>query len=77
MKNHDASISAMIDPEDEAAIGMLGRDPELQFVRLAAAFNDQKRRLAGIRERCNQFGGLPPLATRWEAIKKLSGMEAG
>jgi len=45
MNNHDVSISEMIDPEDEAEIGLLGRDPNLQFVRLASAYNALKAEL--------------------------------
>ena len=39
----------MLDDEDEAAIGLLGREPELQFVRLAAAYNEQKIEIARLR----------------------------
>lgn len=42
MNNHDVSIGEMLDADDEEAIGLFGREPELQFVRLAAAFNDKK-----------------------------------
>ena len=45
MKNHDITIGEMIDAEDEARIGLLGRDPELQFVRLAADYADLKMKL--------------------------------
>ena len=41
--NHDISIGEMIDAKDEARIGLLGRDPEIQFVRMASAFNRQKK----------------------------------
>ena len=41
-QNHDISVGEMLDAEDEEAIGLLGRDAELQFVRLASAFNDKK-----------------------------------
>lgn len=41
--NHDVSVQEMIDAEDEAAIGLLGRPSELQFVRLASAYNDKKQ----------------------------------
>lgn len=47
--NHDVSIGEMIDPEDEARIGLLGRDPEIQFVRLAADHRKQKDELARLR----------------------------
>ena len=40
--NHDISIGEMIDADDEARIVLLGRDPEIQFIRLAAEFNRQK-----------------------------------
>lgn len=42
-RSHDISIGEMLDEEDERAIGLLGRDFNLQFVRLAAAFNDMKK----------------------------------
>ena len=45
MKNHDISIGEMIDAADEARIGLLGRDPEIQFVRLASEFNQLRRDL--------------------------------
>lgn len=45
MKNHDIAIGEMIDAEDEARIGLLGRDPEIQFVRLAAEYADLKLKL--------------------------------
>lgn len=45
MKNHDIAIGEMIDAEDEARIGLLGRDPEIQFVRLAAEYNDVRMKL--------------------------------
>lgn len=48
--NHDISVGEMIDASDEAEIGLLGRDAELQFVRLAAAYNDQKAKIAMLRE---------------------------
>ena len=45
MKNHDIAIGEMIDADDEARIGLLGRDPELQFVRLAADYAELKMKL--------------------------------
>ena len=42
--NHDTSIGEMIDADDEARIGLLGRDPEIQFVRLAAEYNRLRER---------------------------------
>ena len=45
MKNHDISIGEMINADDEVRIGLLGRDPEIQFVRLAAEYNDVRMKL--------------------------------
>ena len=42
--NHDISIGEMIDADDEARIGLLGRDPEIQFVRLAAEYRKLRDR---------------------------------
>lgn len=42
--NHDISVGEMLDESDEEAIGLLGRSPELQFVRLAEAYNELKER---------------------------------
>lgn len=41
--NHDVSVGEMLDEEDEAAIGLLGRPAVLQFVRLCTAYNDKKK----------------------------------
>lgn len=49
--NHDISVGEMIDEKDEAEIGLLGRDAELQFVRLAAAFNERGEEIARLRGR--------------------------
>jgi hypothetical protein len=46
--NHDTTIGEMLDPEDEAEIGLLGRDASLQFVKLCAAFNQQKAEIAAL-----------------------------
>jgi hypothetical protein len=43
--NHDTSISEMIDKEDEQRLGLLGKDPEIQFIRLAADYADMKLKL--------------------------------
>lgn len=51
--NHDISIGEMIDADDEARIGLLGRDPEIQFVRLAAEYRklcDRERQCKTMRE---------------------------
>lgn len=47
MKNHDIEIGEMLDKEDEKRIGLLGRDPELQFVRLCAAYRELKEESKG------------------------------
>jgi alkylation response protein AidB-like acyl-CoA dehydrogenase len=47
--NHDIAITEMIDESDEARIGLLGRDAEIQFVRLAADYGDVKRELAAMK----------------------------
>jgi len=57
MKNHDISVNAMIDAEDDISIGLSGRDAEHQFVRLCAAYNkikEDKRELMEALERCDQ-----------------------
>ena len=46
MINHDIAVEEMLDMADEGAIGLLGRPPGLQFVRLASAFNAKKAELA-------------------------------
>ena len=51
--NHDISIGEMIDADDEARIGLLGRDPEIQFVRLAAEYRklrDRERQCSTMQE---------------------------
>jgi hypothetical protein len=50
MNNHDLSVGEMLDPEDDAKIGLTGRAAELQFVRLAAAYNEQKAEIARLRK---------------------------
>lgn len=37
--NHDTSVRVMIDSDDEERIGLLGRGADLQFARLADAYN--------------------------------------
>ena len=43
--SHDVSIGEMIDAEDEQEMGLLGRPAVLQFVRLAAGYNELKEQL--------------------------------
>lgn len=45
MDNHDISVRQMLDMRDAERMGLIGRDPELQFVRLAAGYAELKSRL--------------------------------
>ena len=74
MTNHDASVGAMLDSDDEAAIGLLGRDPEVQFVRLASAFNAKK---TAIRDAINMLcDGQQGTERTLEALKILRAANA-
>jgi hypothetical protein len=41
-RNHDVSIRIMLKPADDERIGLTGCDADLQFVRLANAYNELK-----------------------------------
>lgn len=53
--NHDISIGEMIDKADEEAIGLLERPAELQFVRLASAFNALKVEVKKLQSRIKEL----------------------
>ena len=59
IKNHDVSVAMMIDDEDDERIGLSERDAEQQFIRLAGAYNNQKKEIKRLRE-----------VLRWYADKK-------
>ncbi len=78
--NHDTSVSETLLPEDEETLGLLGRDSELQFVRLAAAYNKQRDEI--IRLRCalwsiRMFGRLHPGCGFSCAAAAMDALEGG
>lgn len=69
MKNHDISIGEMIDADVEARIGLLGRDPEIQFVRLAAEYNDVRMKLQTARTAISEMAhGRQPMRDYANAV---------
>ena len=59
MKNsHDISVKQMIDADDDEEIGLLGRDAEIQFIRLAQAYNNKKETIAGLETEIFRLQGI-------------------
>jgi hypothetical protein len=54
MYNHDISIGEMLDEEDEKAMGLLGRDPTLQFVRLCKGYNELKKQIKELKKKIKE-----------------------
>lgn len=83
--NHDTSIQQLIDKEDDIEIGLTGREAELQFVRLASAYNEMKKKLADMtKDRDNEakmrehwfqcMQSRPSLGDKEELERKLNAM---